>query len=45
MKTTTSNQKLIIKKRTVKNYSTTKFPDETMLTTNPTSISITSIFY
>lgn len=45
MKTSTSNQKLIIKKRTVKSYSTTKFPDETMLDTNPTSLSISSIFY
>ncbi|WP_336719026.1 hypothetical protein [Chryseobacterium mucoviscidosis] len=45
MKTITSNQKLVIKKRAVKNYSTTKSFDETLLTTNPTSISISSSFF
>jgi hypothetical protein len=45
MQTSTSTQKLIIKKRAVKSYSTTKFPDETMLTTNPTSISVSSSFF
>ncbi|UHO37948.1 hypothetical protein H5J24_20500 [Chryseobacterium capnotolerans] len=45
MKTNTTNQKLIIKKRAVKNYSTTKLSDDTLLSTNPTSLSISSSFF
>ncbi len=41
MKTNTTNQKLIIKKRAVKNYSTTKSFEDT----NPTSLSISSSFF